>query len=176
MKLFLSLILTTLLIIPAFSQRGEQFPKIETEMISGKTIELPSYFSGKFSLIGVGTSKKAEEALRTWQTPVYNKFIAKTGLMDDMYDVNVCFLPLFTGATQAAKGKVIKKLKENNETLVINNVYVYAGSRDPFKEIGIDDKSEPYFLLLDSTGKIVWYAEGGFRQKYFEEIESVLNQ
>ncbi len=175
MKIFFSLVFTFLL-FPAFSQKGEQFPNIETEMISGQTVELPSHLLGKYSLIGVGTSKKAEEDLRTWQTPIYNKFIAKTGLMDEMYDVNVCFLPLFTGASQAAKGKVIKKLKENNEALVINNVYVYAGSRDPFKGIGIDDKSEPYFLLLDANGKIVWYAEGSFRQKYFEEIESILNK
>ena len=160
----------------AFGQVGQAFPQIETETVSGKIVKLPSEFSGTYSLIGIGTSKKAEEDLRSWQTPVYNKFIAKTGLMDQMYDVKVGFLPLFTGATRMAKDKVVKKLKENNEKLVMDHVYVYSGNREPFLEIGIEDKTEPYFLLLDANGKILWYTSGKFRQKHLDAIEEVLNQ
>ena len=160
----------------AFGQVGQKFPAIETETISGKAVKIPSEFSGTYSLIGIGTSKKAEEHLRTWQTPVYNKFVRKTGLMDQMYDVKIGFLPLFTGAARMAKDKVVKKLKENNEKLVMDHVYVYSGEREPFKSIGIEDKTEPYFLLLDANGKVVWYTSGKFRQKHLDEIEEVLNQ
>ncbi len=160
----------------SFGQVGQTFPNVETEMVSGKGVKLPEAFAGKYAIIGIGTSKKAEEELRTWQSPIYNKFIAKTGMMDDLYDVQVCFLPLFTGAAKAAKPKVIKKLKENNESLVIDNVYIYSGSREPFEPIGVEDKSEPYFYLIDGSGKIVWSAEGRFRQSYFDQIESILTK
>ena|SRR5690554_4761673 len=172
----LIIIFTTFTGCFAFGQKGQVFPQIETETVSGKLVKLPGEFSGTYSLIGIGTSKRAEEDLRTWQRPMYNKFIAKTGLMDQMYNVQIGFLPLFTGAARMAKDKVVKRLKENNEKLVMDHVYVYSGSRDPFRSVGIEDKSEPYFLLLDATGKIVWYTSGKFRQKHLDEIEEILNQ
>lgn len=172
----ISFIFLVFIIQPCFGQINQNFPTVETEKINGEVVKIPSAFAGKFTLIGVGTSKKAEEELQTWQNPLYRKFVAKTGFMDDMFDVELCFLPLFTGASQVAKDKVIKKLKENNEALVINNVYVYSGKREPFTAIGIDDRTEPYFFLLDKSGKIVWTASGGFKQKYFDQIEEILTK
>ena len=96
---------------------------------------VPGQFKGRFVFIGVGGSKKAEDDLRSWQNPVYNKFIAKTGLMDNMYDVEVCFLPLFTGAAKASKNQVIKKLEQNNEKLVLDHVYVYSGKKNPLRSL-----------------------------------------
>lgn len=160
----------------SYGQVGHDFPTIETETVQGKRVELPHNFLEKYTLVGIGTSKKAEEDLRSWQTPIYNKFIKKTGLMDQLYDVNVCFLPLFTGASRMAKDKVVKKLRDNNEKLVMDHVYIYAGNREPFKSIGIEDKAEPYFLMLDAQGKIVWATSGRFRAKYLEQIEDILTQ
>lgn len=157
-------------------QVGSYFPSVETETVKGETIQLPDFFQGKYTLIGVGTSKKAEDDLRTWQAPVYNKFVRKSGLMDEMYDVSICFLPLFTGASKVAKDKVVKKLRQNNESLVIDHVYIYAGSREPFNNIGIGDKAEPYFLLVDENGKIVWSASGKFKRRHFDAIEEILDQ
>lgn len=158
------------------AQIGEQFPSVGTEMVSGKQVQFPEELENKYAFVGIGTSKKAEEALRTWQTPIYNKFIAKQGLMDDLYDVQVCFLPLFTGASKAAKPKVMKKLRENNEAVVIDNLYVYSGDRAPFKDFGVTQRDEPYFMLLDAEGVVVWWAKGKFRQSYFDEIEDILTQ
>jgi hypothetical protein len=163
-------------LISAFSFAQDSFPNVETETINGETVMVPESFSGNFVFIGVGTGKKAEDELRTWQIPVYNKFIAKTGLMDGMYDVKVCFLPLFTGAMKLAKNDVIRKLKENNESLILDHVYVYSGDRGPFEEIGIDDKKTPYFFLLNRDGKIVWEGKGSFKQSYFDRIDEILSQ
>ena len=126
--------------------------------------------------MGVATGRQAEDELHTWQIPVYNKFVAKTGMMDALFDVEVCFLPLFTGAMQAMKGKVVKKLEENNESQVIDHVLIYAGNPAPFASIGVDDKKQPRFFLLDPEGRIVYRAEGPFRQRYFDEIEDILTR
>ena len=170
------LIFLLFIISPAFGQIKSKFPTVETEKVTGEIVEIPSAFAGKYAFIGVGTSKKAEDQLRSWQNPLYQKFVAKTGLMDDMFNVELCFLPLFTGASQVAKDKVIKKLKENNEALVIDNVYVYAGKREPFTAIGVDDRSEPYFYLIDKNGIIVWTATGAFNRKYMDQIEEILTR
>jgi len=147
-----------------------------TETIEGEIVEVPDAFEGSFVFIGVGTGKKAEDELKTWQIPVYNKFIAKTGLMDEMYDVKVCFLPLFTGAMKLAKNDVVKKLKENNERLILDHVYVYSGERGPFNDADIGDKKTPYFFLLNPKGEILWAGKGTFKQAYFDKIEEILSQ
>lgn len=176
MKIFFTYIALVASIACGFAQMGNTFPKIETEKLDGSTVSFPESVSGNFALIGVGMSKKAEEELRTWQTPVYNKFIAKTGLMDDMYNVHIAFMPIFTGASKVAKNKVVKKLQENNESLVYDHLYVYSGSADLFRDLGIDDKKEPYFLLLNANSEVVWMAKGKFRRAYFGEIEEILTQ
>lgn len=165
-----------LLTLVSKAQVGEVFPIIETEKISGEKVLLPQKYEGRYVLMGIGTSKKAEEDLKTWQQPIYNKFIAKTGIMDDMFNVEVCFIPVFTGTAKMAKSKVIKKLKENNEPMVINHVYIYSGVRETFESIGVDERSEPYFILVDSLGRIVWIEQGHFKQSYFDDIEAILTR
>lgn len=175
MKVISAVFLIILLPIITIAQTGK-FPSVETEKLNGDIIQVPDEFIGSYTLIGIGTSKRAEEDLRTWQVPVYNKFIAKTGLMDDMYNVDVCFLPLFTGLAKTAKNKVVKKLKEQNESVVYDHLYIYSGPREPFKAFGIDEKETPYFFLVDKEGFVAWKGEGRFRQSYFDEIEAILNK
>ncbi len=167
-------LLLSLNAISLFGQKKIKFPTVSTEMISGREVTFPDAFAGKYALVGIGTSKKAEKELRTWQVPVYNKFVLKTGLMDAMYQVEIAFLPLFTGAAQVAKNQVIKDLKATNEALVLDHLYIYSGNRAPFTEIGVEDKTEPYFLLIDAEGRIIWRAEGAFKQAYLDQVEEIL--
>jgi len=165
-----------ILAIPGMMSAQQTFPSVVTETIEGEKVNVPEAFEGSYTFIGVGTGKKAEDELRTWQVPVYNKFVAKTGLMDQMYDVSVCFLPLFTGAMKMAKNKVVQKLRENNEKLVLEHVYVYSGDREPFEKFGIDNKKQPYFYLLNSQSQVIWEGVGEFKQSYFDRIEEILSQ
>lgn len=177
MKILLTYVALAASITFGFAQKGNTFPTIETEKLDGSRVSFPESVSGNFALIGIGMSKKAEEELRTWQTPVYNKFIAKTGLMDDMFNVEIAFMPVFTGASKVARNKVVKKLQENNESLVYDHLYIYSGSADPFRDdLGIDDKKDPHFLLLNADSKVVWTAKGKFKTGYFGEIEELLTQ
>ncbi len=156
------------------AQVGSPLPSMQMEDLNGAAIEMPAAFEGKFALIGLATTKKAEDELRTWQVPVYNKFVAKTGMMDEMFKVEVYFVPVFTGANKAAKSQVVKKLRENNEKIVKDHLLIYSGEKDSLNKLGVDDKKTPYFYLVDEMGIVRWSAEGAFRQKYLEEIESVL--
>lgn len=162
------------IVVNSHAQVGALFPSMQMEDLNGAAIEMPAAFEGKFALIGLATTKKAEDELRTWQVPVYNKFVAKTGMMDELFDVDVYFVPVFTGANKAAKSQVVKKLKENNEKIVKDHLLIYAGEKAALNGLGVDDKKTPYFYLVDSKGMVRWSAEGAFRQKYIEEIEAVL--
>ena len=172
---FLSAFCVFLLPLGSFVSKGT-FPTVEAEKLDGTIVEIPNHFAGNFTLIGVASSQKAEEELRTWQAPVYNKFVAKTGLMDDMYDVDICFLPLFTGASRMAKPKVIKKLRQENNPLVSDYLYVYTGEIAPFKDLGMKNKKTPYFYLLDKQGKVIWQDSGSFKQAALDEVEEILNE
>lgn len=157
-----------------FSQKGSPFPQLIAEDLSENTVTLPDAFGNRYALTGLATTKKAEEELRTWQKPVYNKFVAKTGMMDEMFDVAVYFVPVFTGAAKAAKGRVVKKLKENNEQLVTDHLLIFSGDKAALNALNLDDKKSPYFFLTNASGIIVWSGSGPFRQKYLDEIETVL--
>lgn len=153
---------------------GSVFPLLEAEDLQGREVNLPEAFEKEYALVGLARSKKAEEDLGSWQKPIYNKFVAKTGMMDAVFDVDVFFIPVFAGASKAAKGKVVKKLRENNEALVADHLLVYAGSSDPMDALKMSDKKVPYFYLTNAEGVVLWSASGRFRQKHMDEIENVL--
>lgn len=155
-------------------QVGSTFPSMEMEDLNGRSIDMPAAIESEYALIGLATTKKAEDELRTWQVPVYNKYVAKSGMMDELFDVAVYFVPVFTGANKAAKSQVVKKLKENNEKIVKDHLLIYSGDKSALDKLGIEDKKTPYFYLVNSNGMVLWSAEGAFRQKYLEEIESIL--
>ena len=101
----------------AFAQVGDPFPAMETEKLDDTAFSIPKDTNGKFSLLGLAYSKRSEKDLETWFSPVYNKFMRDSkdaGLFSSFgYDVNVYFIPMFTGikaaGTGAAKKAAVKK-------------------------------------------------------------------
>src|ERR1044071_9041424 len=79
---------------------GKMFPDMEAETVEDKKVLLPRDVKGKYTLLGLAYSKKSEDELNSWFNPVFSKFIQKSsgGLTAGMgYDVNVYFVPMFTG-------------------------------------------------------------------------------
>jgi len=78
---------------------GKIFPDMEAETIEDNKVKLPDNVKGKYTLLGLAYSKKSEDELNSWFQPVFQKFIQKNkGLFEGFgYDVNVYFIPMFTG-------------------------------------------------------------------------------
>ena len=78
--------------------------KRTAETVEDKKVNLPKDVKGKYTLLGLAYSKKSEDELNSWFSPIFSTFIQKTsGLMSGMgYDVNVYFVPMFTGVNAAA--------------------------------------------------------------------------
>lgn len=155
-----------------FSQVGKDFPALTGETLDGKSVTVPESVKGKYSLIAVAYSSDAETDLSSWLNPIYNKFIAKTGLMDEAYDVNLYFIPMFTAGNIAFVNKAKKAMKEESDPELHPFVLFYKGDIDTYKtELKLQKKDTPYLFLLDKTGKIVHTVSGGFSDAKLEAIE-----
>lgn len=162
----------------AFSpvQKGKQFPTLNGETLEGKSVTLPDAAKGKKTLIGMAYSQKAEEALNTWYQPVYDKFIAKRGMFDKDYDVNLYFVPMYIGLKQAAYEASLKELKKSSRKDLFPYILFYKGELSPYdKELKMTDKTEAYFFLLDEKGKVIYSTTGKYSDKKMDELEELLD-
>jgi hypothetical protein len=157
---------------------GTVFPLMETETVDDKKVILPTDVKGKYTLLGLAYSKKAEDELNTWFSPVFEKFVRKnTGsLFEGLgYDVNVYFVPMFTGVNAAATGTAKKKALKNTDPQLLSNILFYKGDLKPYKEaLDFEKKDTPYFFVVDAEGNIVYATSGKFSEKKLAEIEEVI--
>lgn len=153
---------------------GNQFPSMSAQTIDDEVINLPESVSGKYTLIGLAYSKKSEDELNTWFQPVFQKFIQKpTGLMAGFaYDVNVYFVPMFTGINAAATNTAKRKAAKNIDPQLLPYILFYKGDLKPYKEaLDFEKKDIPYFFVLDPDGKIVFSTSGRYTSQKMDEVE-----
>jgi hypothetical protein len=153
---------------------GKKFPAMIAETVEDKQVSLPESVGGKYTLLGLAYSKKSEEDLGTWFQPVFEKFIQKsTGLLAGFtYDVNVYFVPMFTGVNAAATGTAKKKAAKSIDPQLLPYILFYKGELKPYKEaLDFEKKDIPYFFVLDPTGKIVYATSGKYTDAKMDEVE-----
>jgi ATP10 protein len=172
------LMFATVLTLSAVAQvTGKMFPAMVVETVEDKKVNLPQDVKGKYTLLGLAYSKKSEDELNSWFQPVFEKYIQKTkGLLSGFtYDVNVYFIPMFTGINAAATGTAKRKALKNIDPQLLPYVLFYKGELKPYKEtLEFDKKDVPYFFVLDPTGKIVHATIGKYTEDKMDEIEAVI--
>ncbi len=159
-----------------FYASAQQFPEMTGETIENKNLTFPADLKGKYSLLCLASSQKAEGALQSWLDPVYQKFIAKTGIMDDMYDVNVYFVPVLTGTNLAFASSMKKKFKESaQEDLQSHVLFCDKDGKELIDKLNMKPNEVPYFFLLDKEGKIVYRTSGSFTDEKFDAIDELIS-
>ncbi|GAA0892243.1 hypothetical protein GCM10009122_19220 [Fulvivirga kasyanovii] len=156
---------------------GNNFPALEAETVEDAVVNLPEDTKGKYTLLGMAYSKKSEDDLNTWFSPVYNKFIRENaGLFSSFgYDVNVYFIPMFTGINAAATGTAKNKALKNIDPKLLPYILFYKGKLKPYKEaLEFEKKDVPYFFVLDKSGKIIYATSGKYTEDKMSEIEALL--
>lgn len=156
---------------------GKTFPAMEAETVEDKKVKLPDDTKGKYTLLGLAYSKKSEDELNSWFQPVFEKFVQKTtGLMGGFgYDVNVYFIPMFTGVNAAATGTAKRKAIKNIDPQLLPYILFYKGELKPYKEsLDFEKKDIPYFFVLDANGKIIFATSGKYSESKMDDIEEVL--
>jgi hypothetical protein len=177
MRLFIILLLLSAT-ITTNAQVGKQFPDMEAETVEDKKVRLPQDVKGKYTLVGLAYSKKSEDELNSWFSPVFSKFIQKAtgGLMAGLtYDVNVYFVPMFTGVNAAATGTAKKKAIKNVDPQLFPHLLFYKGELKQYKEaLDFEKKDVPYFFVLDPNGKIVHATSGAYSEDKMDAVEEVI--
>lgn len=157
---------------------GTVFPNMPTETVDDKKVSLPGDTKGKYTLLGLAYSKKAEDELNTWFNPVFNKFIKKAGgLMEGMgYDVNVYFVPMFTGVNAGATGTAKRKALKNTDPQLLPYILFYKGELKSYKEaLDFEKRDTPYFFVLDENGVIRFATSGGFTEEKLDQVEEAID-
>lgn len=163
-----------------YAQVGDVFPYLDGTTLTDKEVKLPADTKGKFTLIGMAYSKKSEDDLKTWFIPIYNTFIHKSSssLFGDIgYDVNVYFVPMFTGVKKAAASTAEKKMKQKTDPKLLPHILFYKGDLKTYKNaLDFEKKDVPYFFVLDKEGKIIYATSGAYSKKKIEEVESLVEE
>jgi hypothetical protein len=179
MKLFPIILFLLTSQLAAAQVVGKMFPAMETQTVEDKKVTLPNDVKGKYTLLGLAYSKKSEDELNTWFEPVFSKFVQKaSGLMAGMgYDVNVYFVPMFTGINAAATGTAKKKAAKNMDPQLLPNILFYKGELKTYKDaLDFEKRDIPYFFVLDPTGKIVYATSGAFTEDKMDKVEESIEQ
>jgi hypothetical protein len=153
---------------------GKKFPAMSAETVEDKKVSLPDDVKGKYTLIGLAYSKKSEDELNSWFQPVFQKFIQKsTGVMSGFaYDVNVYFVPMFTGVNAAAEGTAKKKALKNIDPQLLPYILFYKGELKTYKEaLDFEKRDIPYFFVLDPDGTIVHATSGAYSDDKMDAVE-----
>ncbi|MTI23237.1 hypothetical protein E1176_19570 [Fulvivirga sp. RKSG066] len=181
MKLYQKLLFVALLIgstnLYAQNVEGLQFPEMETETVEDEVIVLPKDVGDKYTLLGLAYSKKAEKDLNTWFSPIYHKFIkeAKGVFASFAHDINVYFVPMFTGVNAVATGKAKKKTAEELDPKLVGNILFYKGKLKDYKDaLNLDDKKVPYIFIVNTEGEIVYATSGAYTEAKMDKIEEQL--
>lgn len=169
-------LLLTMLPSWILGQTGESFPELSGETLEGKELTLPEDTNDKLTIVGMAYSKKSEDVLKTWYTPMYDKFVLKRGMFDHMYDVHFLMIPMYTGAKKMAYEASLKKMRESNRKDLYPYLLFYKGSMEPYVEtLNMEDKKVPYLYIYDESGEILYSTKGLYTEKKMEEIEAILD-
>ncbi|MBN8696958.1 MAG: hypothetical protein J0L87_10530 [Bacteroidetes bacterium] len=162
---------------------GKMFPYLQGENYNGKKVNLPNDTKGKYTLLGMAFSNKAEDDLKTWINPVYNKFILKVDRSKaDVFDagvdhdVNLYFIPMFTGLNQLTSKSSKENIKKNTDKQMYDYLLFYEGDKTYKDELDFEKKDIPYFFVLDKTGKIAYATSGKYDDSKMEAILDVVEE
>ncbi|UZR94627.1 hypothetical protein [Chondrinema litorale] len=179
MRIQLKLIVLSLLLpISVFAQNGKKFPSIEGETLKDRKVVLPQDTKGKYTLIAVAYSKKSDELLKGWYSPMYRTFVEPPEVAfipTDDYDVNMYFVALLKGIYKVADNKISNKMKSGIDAKFHKNMVIYTGKINDYKkQLNLGQKDLPYFFVLDKNGNIVYHTQGAYSDKKLYEIQSAI--
>lgn len=172
MKKILLVALCLVVFASVQAQNGKTFPSLTGTTLENKQVNLPKDTRGKFTVVGVAYSQKADEALKGWFQPVYETFI-----QDSEYDVNTYFIGMISGIKEAVAGTIEKKMKKGIDPVLHKHTLIYSGAIGDYKDaLGLKDKDTPYFFLLDKDGKIVYVTSGAYTDAKIEKAEEIIDE
>jgi hypothetical protein len=143
---------------------GEPLPVIQGETLEGKSLEFPAACSGKITLIVFSFTKKAGTPARQWR----DRFEKEFGRNSNVKNYGVMFLEgvpaLLRGFVSSGIKKGIPKDKYPFLLRVYNNEKLWK------ERLNALNDGEPYSVLLDGSGKVIWMSTEQVSGDQFNEL------
>lgn len=154
------------------------FPTITCKDLHDKVVELPKDIKGKKSVLVLAGSKKTEQELEGWIAPLYKSLLMKqTGMFaSEPRDVNVYFIPVFSGVNKAAAETVKNKMLKGMDPKLQEHVLIYKGKADAIYGPLALSKKEAEIIVLDKEGVVLKKISGAYSDEKLEQIESALDE
>ncbi len=149
---------------------NRDFPSISGTNLAGKDISLPMDAHGKFALIGMVRSMKAEQDMISWIEPLYRSIAGNS-----MFQVKMYFIPMTGGLEGVSVETVKRKLKESMDSSLYKYVLLYTGPVQGYvKTLGMKDKDLPYLFVVGPRGKVTYMESGKYTDQKLENITDKL--
>ncbi|RYD75533.1 MAG: hypothetical protein EOP53_16315 [Sphingobacteriales bacterium] len=170
---FAFILLTCLLVGGAAFKAGTpKFPTLTATTLSGKPVTLPKQTEGKFAVLGIAYSIKAQDDLNTWYQPIYSQVMENKFIPAQVY-----FIPMTGNIKGMSQDKIKSKMKEGMDSEWHKYVLVYQQDPDNYiKELNMTEKEKPYIFVLNPRGEIVYQTSGEFTEKKMESIIDKLSE
>lgn len=169
--------------VPKAGVVGTLFPEMICQDYNGKDVNLPKDTKGKYTLICVAFSTAAEPDLKTWINPIYNKFIGKVDAskadvfdVSVEYDVNLYFIPMFTGFNKLASDHSKNEIKSKTDKQLWPYLLFYDGGKTYKDELDFQKRGTPYFFVLDKDGKVKYTTSGKYDDSKLEKILDIIEE
>ncbi|MFO0323333.1 MAG: hypothetical protein ACK504_13005 [Bacteroidota bacterium] len=159
-----------------YAQIKKSFPNLSGHTLEGSAISLPEKSAKKFTIIGICYKRSAEDALQTWIQPMYDVFVAKANKTDyfdvaNYFDVNYYFIPLISGFKKAAS-----EFKDRTQKEIWANVIDCDTDIKVLKKtLNPSDDAQPYFYVIDLTGKILEVVSGKYTEAKMDKIQEAID-
>ncbi len=168
-KKYLIVVAVCSMMLLGFRVADIQFPELAAQTLDDKTITIPKDTKGKFTLIGLASSQKAQTDLEGWIDPVYKSFTS-----NPMFQVRLYFVAMAGGGTA---GVVKSQLKKQLDAELQKYILVYSGDINAIKAtLEMKEKDKPYFFVIDPRGKITYSTSGAYSEKKMDEIADKLSE
>lgn len=155
--------------------RAQQMETVSGTTLDNKQVTIPVDVKGKYTLICFAAGTKSQKDLESWLDPVYQRYIAKTGIMDDAFDVNVFFIPLLKGANKSFEGTLKRKFADNTPLDLKSHVLFSDTPAEPLMaSLQMSNPDIPYILLLNKEGSIIYRTNGAYTEEKFDAIDDLI--
>lgn len=133
--------------------RAQALPSTAGETLSGKPIVLADAVRGHEALLVAGFSREGGNGTSTWMKAIHADSAFK--------DLPVYSIAMLAGAPGFIRGMIKSGMKKDVSSADQDRFVVLTADEPAWKSFfGVTSDSDPYLVLIDAQGKLLWHGHG----------------
>jgi hypothetical protein len=146
-----------------------QFPKVHGNDLTGKSMNIPEDFQGKYNLIFVPFQMWHQNLITEWAGFVYNLKLEYPIL--DSYE-----LPILNRRYKFMQSIIDGGMRGGIPSIDTrqHTITLYIDKKPFEKQLNILNEKTVHLFLINKEGSILWHNKGGFTEEKGLELKTVL--